>query len=137
MAGEEMPLLNAAMQNKRTRKVWIVEGGYCTDTRYSDKYRRKEEQHKHLQTLLQARGFEVTLLPVILGFTGAIYKTTVSALPALGIEKAPAKKLLYDLHAHAVQTHHTIIKLRRKLENTTQPKTNKRPRNCMQPFEPP
>ena len=80
---------------------------------------------------------EVILLPVILGFTGTIYKTTVSALPALGVEKAQAKKLLYDLHAHAIQTHHTIIKLRRKLGNTTQPKTNKRPSDCMRPFEPP
>ena len=31
-AGEEMPLLNATVQNNRRRKVWIVEGGYCTDT---------------------------------------------------------------------------------------------------------
>ncbi|KAL3155506.1 hypothetical protein ABBQ38_15503 [Trebouxia sp. C0009 RCD-2024] len=137
MTGEEMPLLNATMQTNQPRKVWIAEGGYCTDTRYSDKYRRKETQHEHLQTLLQARGFEVILLPIILGFTGAIYKTTMSALSALGIEKAQAKKLLYDLHAHAIQTHHTIIKLRRKLENTKQPKTSERPRNCMQPFEPP
>ena len=113
MAGKEMPPQNAATPNNQTRKVWIVEGRYCTDTRYSDKHRRKEEQHEHLQTLLQARGFEVILLPVILGFTGAIYKMTLSALPALGIEKAQAKKLPYDLHAHAVQTHHTIINLRR------------------------
>lgn len=137
VAGEDMPLLNATMQTNRPRKVWIVEGGYCTDTRYSDKFRRKETQHEHLQTLLQARGFEVILLPVILGFTGAIYKTTVSAVAALCIERAQAKKLLYDLHAHAIQTHHTIIKLRRKLENTKLPKTSKRPRNCMEPFKPP
>ena len=42
MAGEEMTLLNAAMQNNLKRRVWIVERGYCTDTRYSDTYRRKE-----------------------------------------------------------------------------------------------
>ena len=137
MAGEETPLLPATMQNNRPRKVWIVEGGYCTDTRYSDSYRCKGTQHEHLQTLLQARGFEVILLPVILGFTGAIYKTTVSALPTLGIEKAQAKKLLYDLHAHAVQTHHTIIKLRRKLENMKQTKTNQHTSNCRDPFDPP
>ena len=47
----------------------------------------------------------------MLGFTGAIFKTTVFALPALGIEKIQEKKLLYDLHVHAVQTHHTTIKL--------------------------
>ena len=134
MAGKEMPLLSANVQSNRPRKVRIVEGGYCIDTRYSDKYRRKETQHEHLQTLLQARGFEVILLPVILGFTGAIYKTTVLALPALGIEKAQTKQLLYDLHAHAVQTQH--IKLRRKLESTKLNKTNQRS-SCTQTLEPP
>ena len=109
MAGENVLLLNAAMQNNRTRIVWIVEGGYCTDTRYSDKHRRKETQHEHLQTLLQARGFEVTLLPLILGFTGAIWIKTVSALAVLGIEKAQAQNPLCYLHAHAVQTHHTSL----------------------------
>lgn len=62
-----------------------------------------------MKTLLQAHEFDVTLLPVILGFTGAINKTIVTALPALGIEKAQVKKLLHDLHAHAIQTHHIII----------------------------
>lgn len=112
-AGEEKPLLNATMQNNRARKVWIVEGGYCTDT-YSDKYKRKETCRAHLQTLLWARGFMVTSLSVILGFTGSMYQTTVSALPALGVEMTQAQKLLYDLHARAVQTHHTIIKLQRE-----------------------
>ena len=32
IAREGMPLLDATMQNNRPRKVWIVEGGYCTDT---------------------------------------------------------------------------------------------------------
>ena len=48
----------------------------------------------------------VTLLSIILGFTGSTYQTTVSALPALGVEKTEAQKLLYDLQARAVQTHH-------------------------------
>ena len=51
---------------KSKKEVWIAGGEYCTDTRYSDKHRRKETQHEHLQTLLQARGFAVTLLPGIL-----------------------------------------------------------------------
>ena len=47
LAGKEMTLLSANVQNNRPRKVWIVEGRYCKDTRYSDKYRRKETQHEH------------------------------------------------------------------------------------------
>ena len=41
--------------------------------------------------LLLARGFEVILLPVILGFIGAVYKSTVSALPALASRKHKKK----------------------------------------------
>lgn len=52
------------------------------------------------------------MLPVILGFIGAICTTTVSGLPALGMEKAQAKRLLSDLHAHAVQTPHNTKRLR-------------------------
>ena len=43
----------------RARKVWIVEGGYCTDTRFTDKYGRKETQHEHLYQTLKAQGFEL------------------------------------------------------------------------------
>ena len=32
-------------------------------------------------------------------------------MPTLGIDRTTINKLLYDLHAHATQTHHTIIKL--------------------------
>ena len=91
---------------------------YCTDTRYTDKYRRKETQHEHLQQTLRAQGFEVIVLLIILGFAGTIYKTAVVALAMLGYERHKAKKLLQGWHAHGVQTHHTIIMLRRKVEGT-------------------
>ena len=59
------------------------------DTRYADKY--KQTQHEVLTQILQARGFEVHVLPIILGFAGSIYKTSVSALSTLGIEGSKAK----------------------------------------------
>ena len=55
------------------------------------------------------RGFEVQVLPITLGFSGAIYKSNVTALSILGIERPKAKKLLLKLRVHAVQTQHVII----------------------------
>ena len=70
--------------NGRARKVWIVEVGYCSDTRYLDKLSEKTPQHRQLQSLLM-EGFNVTCLPIILGNFGAIYSTTESSLLQLGI----------------------------------------------------
>ena len=134
---ENMPVLNINVENKKPRKVWIVEGGYCTDTRYTDKYKRKELQHQQLQNLLIQKGCDVTLMPTVLGVTGAVYKTNVTALSALGIDSNKAKKLLKELHLHAVLTHHTIIKLRRKLESTKMCKTKKQTKDTSHRFEPP
>ena len=133
MTGNPMPTLSPTMQDNRPRKVWIVEGGYCTDTRYMDKLLRKELQHKQLQESLKQRGFEVILLPIVLGVTGTIYKTNIAALSALGIEQDKAKKLLKELHLHAVISHHTIIKLRRKLENINMSKTKKQTKDSFRP----
>ena len=136
MAGKDMPTLSSKVEGNLPRKIWIVEGGYCTDTRYTDKYTRKELQHAKLQTLLKQQGYEVILLPLVLGVTGAIYKTNVTALNSLGIERDKAKKLLKELHLHAVLTHHTIIKLRKKLEILKMSKTTNQRKCTTQVFDP-
>ena len=76
------------------------------------------------------------LLPFVLGVTSAIYTTNVTALNTPGIERDKAKKLLKELHLHAVMTHHTIIRLRRKLENTKTYKTTKQRKCTTQMFDP-
>ena len=63
--------------NGRARRVWIVEVGYYSDTRYLDKLQEKTRQHRQLQFLLMDKGFKVTCLPIILGNSGAIYSTPV------------------------------------------------------------
>ena len=35
----------------------------------------------------------------------------MSAMLTLGVDRTTINKLLYDLHAHATQTHDTVIKL--------------------------
>lgn len=93
MARQELPLKNRLKQINRPRRVWSV------------KHSRKETQPEHLQKY----EIEVVLLPVLLGFIGAVYETTVSALPTLCMERVQVKKLPYDLCAHTVQRHHCII----------------------------
>ena len=51
--GTAMPTLTACLQNGRARRIWVVEGGYCSDTRYEDKLKEKEGQHQALQTALK------------------------------------------------------------------------------------
>jgi hypothetical protein len=42
----------------RQRKIWIVEGGYCADTRYAEKV-KEESEHKKLVDMLKMYGYDV------------------------------------------------------------------------------
>ena len=64
--GTAMPTLTARLHNGRARRIWIVEDGYCSDTRYEDKLKEKEGQHQALQTALEDHGYQVSTLPIIL-----------------------------------------------------------------------
>ena len=66
----------------RPRRVWILEIGYCTDTRYEKKYAMKLAQHATLIALLQHAGYEPINLPVVLGTQGSVYKSIDVALKA-------------------------------------------------------
>ena len=101
------------------RRIWIVEGGYYSDTRYEDKLREKQTQHQALQKALQDYGYKVTVLPVILGFSGSHFETTTYALKQLGIGHGPAATLLNKLHEHAVTTLHNTVVSRRVREILT------------------
>ena len=107
------------MPNGKARRIWIVEGGYCSDTRYEEKLEEKEAQHTALEVALKEYGYDVTVLPIILGVSGSIYKTTKHALGQLGIEHGPANKLMRKLHEHAIITLGKIVRSRRALEGNT------------------
>ena len=50
-------VIDSRLGRGRQRKIWIVEGGYCADTRYVKKMAEKTEQHEklcHVVTLLIA-----------------------------------------------------------------------------------
>ncbi len=75
--GHRLATLTPHMPCGRTRQVWIVEGGYCADTRYEEKSPEKEAQHQALHAALTIFGYNVATLPIILGFSQRLAQTTV------------------------------------------------------------
>ena len=110
----------SSQKGKGKRKVQIVEIGYGPDTRYADKLAEKKQEHAELARLLIVQGYDVEILPFILGNGGTIYKSCQDTLSALGISRPCIQKTLQKLHRHAVQTLQTIVTHRRILERTTQ-----------------
>ena len=101
----------------RQRKIWIVEGGYCADTRYVEKMAEKNEQHEKLVDMLKMYGYDVHLRPMPLGYAGTIYNCNLSMLQDLGLQRTVAKGVLKKLHMHAITSLHNMIKERRYLQN--------------------
>jgi hypothetical protein len=58
----------------RPRKIWLIELGYSSDTRYMDKVIEKPEQLAELCNMLAVEGYDVVLLPVILKSAGIFFK---------------------------------------------------------------
>ena len=114
-------------QLPRRRIIWLLEGGYTSDTRYEEKFREKQDQHRTLIDMLESKGFEVRLGIVALGVSGTIYRTTQHALKDVGIETEALKKLLRSLHQHAVESLHGIVVQRRKLDSTLIKHQSRRP----------
>ncbi len=108
--------VNPRLGRGRQRKIWIVEGGYCADTRYAEKVAEKNEQHEKLVDMLKMFGYDVQLRPMPLVYA-AIYNCNLSMLQDLGLQRTVAKEVLKKLHTHAILCLHNIIKERRYLEN--------------------
>ncbi len=54
--------LTPMMPNGDPRSIKIVEGGYCSDTRYEEKLQEKGAQHKALEEALKDYGY--SMLPL-------------------------------------------------------------------------
>ena len=89
----------------RQRKIWIVEGGYCADTRYIEKMAEKNERHETLVDMLKMYGYDVHLRPMPLGYAGTICNCNLSMLQDLGLQRTVAKGVLKKLHIYATQSH--------------------------------
>jgi len=110
------PLTSHIGRSCRRRKVWVLEVGYGSDTKYEEIWQTKTEQHQTLIRLLTHFGYEVHLRPLPLGVAGTIYKTNLTTLVDLGITRHQSSGTLRKLHIHAISCLHNIIKERRYLE---------------------
>ena len=57
-------VIDSRLGRGRQRKIWIVEDGYCADTRYVEKMAEKNEQHEKLVDMLKLYGHDVHLRPM-------------------------------------------------------------------------
>ena len=84
----------------KKRKVWILEGGYCSDTNCKHKYKEKTEQHQVLVNMLTTYGYQVMLRPMPLGYAGSIYQINLEALLDVGITKHQALRTPRELQSN-------------------------------------
>ena len=101
----------------RRRKVWLLEGGYTSDTRHLAKIEEKRQQHKTLLKALEMQGFDARLLILTVGVGGTICKRTQDYLKEVGIGTVETKKLLKDIHLHSVECLHNSVVQRRMLDS--------------------
>ena len=65
-----LTLLTPVMPNGNSRRIKILEGEYCPNTRHEEKLKEKEAQHKALEEAfkdLKDYGHSVTTLIVLIG----------------------------------------------------------------------
>ena len=133
--GHTLPDLPTTLPNGKARKFYIVEGGYCSDTRYLEKVRQKELQHSALESSLRSYGYDVTVLAYIFGFYGSTYTSNLKTLKTLGIEHAAANKLSRKTHEHSVTCAHNLNKTRRFLESSKHRTGHTRKRQRVSPLK--
>ena len=67
------------------RKVWLIKGGYTSNTRHLEKLAEKQNQHRKLVGALELRGFDVKPMIFAFGIGGTIYKQSVEDMRQLGL----------------------------------------------------
>jgi hypothetical protein len=81
-----------------------------------DKVMEKKEQHAELCKLLAAEGYDVMLLPIVLGSAGTLFKCLDRATKEMDIPNAREKKLYSKLHLHGIHSLQNLVSQRRYLE---------------------
>ena len=72
---------------QHARKLWLVEVGYCANTKYEEKLAEKRQQHKTLHRMMQSSGYDVIMPPITQGFSGTIYMSTLECMHKLRIDQ--------------------------------------------------
>jgi hypothetical protein len=93
-----------------------MELGYSSDTMYMDKVMETKQQHAELCKLLAAEGYDVMLLPIVLGSAGTLFQCLDRATKETDIPNARKKKLYSKLHLHSIHSLKNLVSQRRYLE---------------------
>ena len=110
----------ASRRTMQRQRAIVVKFGYCSDTRYHEKYAEKLQQHAQLKTILQAAGYDAEVLPILAGTTGCVYRSTAANLKRLGVSHEAVQRLLRTLAVEAARSAHAIICTRRQLDSQSQ-----------------
>ena len=101
------------------RKIWLIEGGYTSDTRHLEKLAEKQNQHQKLEGALEVRGFDIK--PMIFAFgVGGTHLQTVCGGHAPATSRSQHygdHKNLKEVHLHSVTCATNIITQRRILDS--------------------
>lgn len=115
-------LLPASGSEQPKQTLVMVELKYCRDTQPDSQYKNAGKQHEDIVRAVQTTHghlWEVKLVRILVGATGAIYREhTSDALEALGIKGQSLKDTLTTLHKTAINFAASIIYNRRKMEKT-------------------
>lgn len=99
------------------RKVWLIEGGYTSDTRHLEKLAEKQNQHRKVVGALELGRFDVKPMIFAFGVGGTIYKQSVEDMRQLGVSTTAITKTSKEVHLHSVTCATNIITQRRILDS--------------------
>jgi hypothetical protein len=132
---------------RQTCTLHIIEVGYTSEFSLDSSTAKKHKQHNQLVELLLFNNWKVASVPLnpafplldtplpptltptptpsqvyvfILGSSGFIFKPADTLLVQLGVSRSQIHTTLSSLASHAFKFHHSIICLRRRLENSSQ-----------------
>lgn len=134
--------LQSQLQALKARcTVYIVEVGYCRDHKAVEKRAEKKRQHRLLAQRLQAEGWKVEQVPIVLGHCGSVYKPEMDLLQdknKLGISKQDTEQLFKELHEHAVHSLGYVARKYQELRAARNKELGQRwPRRPARPRRPP
>ena len=101
-------------------KVMIMEIGFSSETRYAESVQEKMTQHGKLQHALLSIGFEMSILPMMLGTSGGGFNSKLDSVRAIGIPHERALHLIDRLSEH-VDCVQTILDMRRLMQRHLPP----------------
>ena len=100
------------MCNAAVKTACIMEVGYCVATCYHDKLLEKQLQHERLTQILKSKGFTLHILPVLLGNTGEVFRSTLPNNKLAGADADRISELASFLSTLAQNSLQSIIQSR-------------------------